>query len=144
LDIVEVVDMKTEIWISKGDDGRITVTLPYNPTYISKVKTIKGYRWHPENKYWSFPSDDDTLKKILLLFRGKKIRLDRSLQPLDEFEKYTNVNNDLLTIKQASEWATDHIGKRVTPSNISYLIQYGRIRKINNNGNTLIDKHNLS
>jgi len=78
------------------------------------------------------------------LFRGKKIRLDRSLQPLDEFEKYTNVNNDLLTIKQASEWATDHIGKRVTPSNISYLIQYGRIRKINNNGNTLIDKHNLS
>jgi DNA modification methylase len=40
----------------------------------------------------------------------------------------------LLTIKEASAWATKHLGKNVTPSNISYLIQYGRIRKIEKSG----------
>jgi DNA modification methylase len=40
----------------------------------------------------------------------------------------------LLTIKEASAWATNHLGKTVTASNISYLIQYGRIRKIDKGG----------
>jgi DNA modification methylase len=43
-------------------------------------------------------------------------------------------NKHLLTIKEASIWATKHLGKNVTASNISYLIQYGRIRKIKKSG----------
>ncbi|MDR2439113.1 MAG: hypothetical protein LBE12_07070 [Planctomycetaceae bacterium] len=39
-------------------------------------------------------------------------------------------SDKLFTIKEAGEWATRHIGKNVTSSNISYLIQYGRIKKI--------------
>jgi hypothetical protein len=34
-------------------------------------------------------------------------------------------NKHFLTIKEASVWATNHLGKNVTTSNISYLIQYG-------------------
>ncbi|MDR1478912.1 MAG: hypothetical protein LBJ00_08215 [Planctomycetaceae bacterium] len=49
----------------------------------------------------------------------------------------------LLTIKEASEWASKHIGKNVTPSNISYLIQYGRIKKIGNNGTTQVSQNDL-
>jgi hypothetical protein len=49
-----------------------------------------------------------------------------------------SVNDELLTIKEASRWATDHIGKNVTPSNISYLIQYGRVRKIGDSGSAVI------
>lgn len=51
--------------------------------------------------------------------------------------------DDLLSIKQASEWATKHLGKTVTSSNISYLIQYGRISKIGDNGNVVISKNEL-
>lgn len=36
---------------------------------------------------------------------------------------------DLITVKQASIWASEYIGKEVTPSNIAYLLQYGRISK---------------
>ena len=36
------------------EDKRIKLTLPYNLTYIKKIKTISGYRWHPDKKYWSF------------------------------------------------------------------------------------------
>ncbi|HEY0461908.1 MAG TPA: DNA methyltransferase [Pyrinomonadaceae bacterium] len=52
-------------------------------------------------------------------------------------------NGKLLNVKEASEWATEHIGKTVTPSNITYLINYGRILKAGENGTTLIPKQEL-
>jgi DNA modification methylase len=48
-----------------------------------------------------------------------------------------------MTIKEASIWASEYTGKNVTPSNISYLIQYGRIPKSGDNGNTYIDRYDL-
>ena len=51
--------------------------------------------------------------------------------------------DELLTIKEASEWATQYLGKTVTTSNISYLIQYGRIRKIGGNGTAQVSKQEL-
>jgi hypothetical protein len=51
--------------------------------------------------------------------------------------------DELLTIKEAGEWATGYTGKNVTAANISYLIQYGRVRKIGENGTTQIDKNDL-
>ena len=50
---------------------------------------------------------------------------------------------ELLTIKEASDWATDYLKKEVTTSNISYLIQYGRVLKIGENGYTQIKKEDL-
>jgi hypothetical protein len=48
-----------------------------------------------------------------------------------------------LTIKEASRWAANYLEKDVKPSNISYLIQYGRIPKIEENGLVLILKEDL-
>ncbi len=50
---------------------------------------------------------------------------------------------DFIDIKQASQFATDFLGKNVTTSNISYLIQYGRVKKYSENGNTLISQNEL-
>ena len=50
---------------------------------------------------------------------------------------------ELMDIKQASEWASRYLGKNVTTSNIAYLLQYGRIKKIGDNGNTVVDKKEL-
>ncbi len=51
--------------------------------------------------------------------------------------------NDLLTVPQASEFATQFLKKLVTTSNISYLIQYGRVKKFGHNGSTQIRKYDL-
>jgi hypothetical protein len=51
--------------------------------------------------------------------------------------------SDLFNIPEAAEWASEYLGKNVTPSNISYLIQYGRVRKISVDGNTQISKKEL-
>ncbi|SLM33231.1 Modification methylase MjaII [Desulfamplus magnetovallimortis] len=50
---------------------------------------------------------------------------------------------NFMTIQEASVWASKYIGKNVTPSNISYLLQYGRIPKNGNNGNAIINKQDL-
>ena len=49
----------------------------------------------------------------------------------------------LLTIREASEWATAHIGKNVTTSNIAYLVQYGRIKRLESNGTTQVSQDDL-
>ena len=36
---------------------------------------------------------------------------------------------ELLNLKNASIWASGYLGKKISPNNISYLIQYGRIKK---------------
>ena len=50
---------------------------------------------------------------------------------------------NLLTIKEASTWASNYLGKDITTSNISYLIQYGRVSKKKERGNVLINQFDL-
>ncbi|MCI0448818.1 MAG: site-specific DNA-methyltransferase [Chlorobi bacterium] len=50
---------------------------------------------------------------------------------------------DLLTIKQASKWASSFLNKNVTESNIAYLINYGRVPKKGENGNVYVSKKDL-
>lgn len=45
---------------------------------------------------------------------------------------------DFITLKEASEWASEYLKKKVSTSNISYLVNYGRIQKFGENGETLI------
>jgi len=51
--------------------------------------------------------------------------------------------NELLSIQEASSWASSFLNRTVTESNISYLIQYGRVRKTGENGTTQVIKQDL-
>ncbi len=51
--------------------------------------------------------------------------------------------NALLTIKEASQWASDYLNKSVTNSNISYLIQYGKIHDYSKDGARAVHKDEL-
>ena len=53
-------------------------------------------------------------------------------------------SGDLITIGQASTWASQYLNKKVTSSNISYLIQYGRVGKHSKAGTTLVSKKELT
>lgn len=50
----------------------------------------------------------------------------------------------LVSINEASVWASKHVGRKVTASNISYLIQYGRIGRLESDGRTYVDIDELS
>jgi len=49
----------------------------------------------------------------------------------------------LLTIKEASRWASDFLNKSISESNISYLVQYGKVRKHNGGNSVFVDAHDL-
>lgn len=49
----------------------------------------------------------------------------------------------LLTIQQASDWASKYLKQNVTPSNISYLLQYGRVKKHRRNGDIKLSLRDL-
>ncbi len=51
--------------------------------------------------------------------------------------------NNLLTIDEASRFATKHLNRKVSNSNISYLIQYGRVKRFSCNGSRYIEKQEL-
>lgn len=48
-----------------------------------------------------------------------------------------------MNIKKASQWASEYLDKNVTPSNISYLIQYGKVEKYQTEGATAVSKTDL-
>lgn len=53
------------------------------------------------------------------------------------------MENELLDIKQASEFVSGYLNRRVTASNISYLIQYGLVKKVGENGTVQVIKQDL-
>ncbi|HHT23529.1 MAG TPA: site-specific DNA-methyltransferase [Bacteroidales bacterium] len=61
-------------------------------------------------------------------------------EPLTTYNKLTS---ELFTIQEAAIWASDYLNKNVTTSNISYLVQYGKVRKLGSDGNTQIAKSEL-
>ena len=56
---------------------------------------------------------------------------------------FTQNEKKMLSIKEASMWASKFLNQKITISNISYLIQYGRIKNYGNNGSPLINKDEL-
>ncbi|MBI2597242.1 site-specific DNA-methyltransferase [Candidatus Daviesbacteria bacterium] len=69
-----------------------------------------------------------------------------SSQPLlcfNKGRKYMSTNTQFVTIKEASRWASEFLKKEVSESNISYLIQYGKVRKHNGGSNVLVDIDDL-
>ncbi len=51
-----------------------------------------------------------------------------------------DMKQELITIKEASEWISVELNRKVTSSNISYLVNYGRIKKYGDNGNTFVNR----
>lgn len=45
----------------------------------------------------------------------------------------------LISLKEASELASKLVNREISTLNISYLVQYGKVQKFNDNGSTLVD-----
>ena len=104
----------TGIKIGMGDANRITVSFPYNPDYIAKIKTIEGYKWHPEEKYWSQPSGNDILDRLASLFEGTSLNIDPSLQTIV----------DGVDSKNFEDLRRELISRKYSPKTIKAYIHY--------------------
>lgn len=69
------------IRIRPGEPSRLVVLLPYSPERVAKIKTVAGRRWHIQEKHWTVPHDDKTLKRMLELFAADHVELAPALRP---------------------------------------------------------------
>ncbi len=53
-------------------------------------------------------------------------------------------NDKFLSIQEASDWASQNFDRDISPSNISYLVQYGQVKKYEVDGEIKIDKNDLN
>ena len=53
------------------------------------------------------------------------------------------IQNNLIKIKEASRWASDFLKRDVSESNISYLVQYGKVKKHNGGVSIYVDINDL-
>src|SRR3989304_3783385 len=49
----------------------------------------------------------------------------------------------LVTIREASQWASDFLKRDISESNISYLVQYGKVKKHNGGNSVFVDLSDL-
>jgi site-specific recombinase XerD len=84
------------VQITKSDD-LFRIKFGYNPELIKKVKTIKGYRWTPEGKYWTVPYSEGNLAELMTIFKEDKIELD------DPLKDFPNVKNQTAGVIQKLE-----------------------------------------
>ena len=47
--------------IERAKDDRIRITIPYDPECIRIIKSFRGYRWHPVERYWTIPYSERVL-----------------------------------------------------------------------------------
>ena len=64
-------------------------------------------------------------------------------QAIGQKSLFEDEGNGLVNLAQAARWAAEYTHRDISISNISYLIQYGRIKKHGDNGSTLIDRNEL-
>lgn len=71
--------MKIVIKIYKGPQNRILVKFSYNPVLIQKIKSITGYRWDQENKYWTLPNTQTIFQQLTGAFQKYSTEIDPTL-----------------------------------------------------------------
>ena len=62
---------------------------------------------------------------------------------MNQLKLFGRNEKKLINLKDASNWASQYLNRKVTISNISYLLQYGRIKRYGSNGNPLINNEEL-
>lgn len=99
------------IKIRTDASGRITVQFPYSPQVVEAIKTIKTRRWHPEDKYWSFPHSPTVLNEILAALSGEELHIDPSLQ--ENASRFQGSTPASLEPKRDEPTPTDQLLERV-------------------------------
>ena len=66
------------IEIKTGSAGRLIVVLPYTPERLAKIKTVPGRLWNAQERHWTVPQEEDTLRRLRALFAGDSISFEQS------------------------------------------------------------------
>jgi len=74
----------------------LVVRFDYSPVRVTKVKSIKGYKWNPDKKIWTVPFTEGNLNILKVLFNNE----EKNIENIDGEE---NLKNRQILLKMEEE-----------------------------------------
>jgi hypothetical protein len=86
------VDTKhSRIFVQEKNPDTLTVSFPYNPETVEKIKTIQERKWNKNKKHWELPNNADTFSLLKKHFYS---RLALDVSPyIKKIEKELTIRN---------------------------------------------------
>ncbi|GIX43430.1 MAG: restriction endonuclease subunit M [Leptospiraceae bacterium] len=72
-----------------------------------------------------------------------KYRIKKKELAMNQLTLFKENQKKFINLKEASIWASKYLNRKITISNINYLIQYGKIKKYGTDGNPLVNLEEL-
>jgi site-specific recombinase XerD len=107
------------IHVTDGEGGRLIVRFSYSPERLEAIRTVPGRRWHGDEKYWSVPHDDETLRQLAKAFSTDRVVAPPSVQdrrpelPAEKISQVLTALDRYLTLKGYSENTRDRYNQQI-------------------------------
>ncbi|MFZ3371647.1 MAG: tyrosine-type recombinase/integrase [Desulfitobacteriaceae bacterium] len=90
------------IHIQRNNHKRLFIKFTYTVERVTKIKTIIGYRWNPENKYWTVPDTVENIERLFELFKDEQIFIQStcSSENIDTESKLTQMGLLLMKMEE--------------------------------------------
>lgn len=94
-----MLDRTVKVSLTPG--GQIVVQFQYDKEIIKEIKKISDYRWEANAKIWTFPYRKENFFRILKIFEGRKIEVERALRL--KYLSGQNENEIIAPVTQADQ-----------------------------------------
>ncbi len=87
------------IHIQRKNPKMLFIKLAYSAERVTKIKTMIGYRWDPENKYWTVPDTLENIERLFELFKDEQIFIQSTCGSENNDEEFKLTKLRLLLMK---------------------------------------------
>lgn len=67
------------IVIRRWSADRLCILLPFDFETIDHIREIIGRKWHPEEKVWSFPDSEESIRQVVQILSHQTVRIHPAL-----------------------------------------------------------------
>lgn len=67
--------------ITKGLNGLLNISFPYDPVLVEKIKRVKGRKWNVKERMWSVPETQDIVEILSEVFKEYNVVMDSGIGP---------------------------------------------------------------
>jgi integrase/recombinase XerD len=92
------------ITVKQYNNCTLFVRMPYDIEWVRKIKNIEGRRWRQEEKVWSIPFREKTVRQFIDLFSDEPVIVDEEILNRCPLFKHYDIKS-LDPVTDGEEWA---------------------------------------
>jgi integrase/recombinase XerD len=120
------------IVIRRWSSDRLCILLPFGSETKDQIRQISGRTWHPKEKVWSFPDNEESIRQVVQILTYKNIRIHPALDHLflkSELALMNKSENNNMLMKEQIQSLAEHLklkgySKRTEKSYINHVVRF--------------------